>query len=534
MTALPPRPAASTALILLLCGAPAWAQDLDGVDSQRHRPAVGVSPSLVMPVLPAETGGGVDLIADGAGPSLVREDPLTGATTDVVGTQASTWLGAHWGGARWRAAAWLPLRMVGASSESAGLGLGDVRVQGDFRMTRARSDQSGLSLIGALELPSGDAERNLGAAGPRAELTVLGSQELGPFTLAAQAGVRSGTAAPEASVPVLGPAFLHRAAVRLDVGRNAVASLEYDGQTGIPDGSGPVTVDAASGELLAGLQLLPGDGSWRVRMGGGAGIQPGVGTPPWRAVVGLSRSLTPPDRSLAPQPVAAARKDGTLTVKVTDPAGNALDARVKLEGPEGVRDWSLLDGELARDLPPGAYALSIRAKGFVPVEKAFTVEPGGEVLFDTVLTTGKVRVEQDRVVLTERIFFQFNSATIDRASFPLLAELTAVLLQHPELERIAIQGHTDEVGDETANLSLSLARAESVREFLVASGVAENRLKAVGFGEHQPLVKGDSDAARAANRRVEFRILRRADDPNASGAETASTSALPSSASDLD
>ncbi len=494
----------------LLPGLAAHAQDLDGAAAPRHRPATGASPSAVLPVLPGETGGGVDLVAGGAGPSLVRQDPVTGAETVVVGTQALSWLGGSWGGARWQAAGWLPL-YAGGGDEGSGLGLGDLRLDGGLRLTRARAAQTGLSLRGGLELPTGDVERNLGAAGPRAELTLLASQALGPVTLVAQAGVRSGTAARGDALPVLGPALLHRAGLRVAMGPVAIASLELDAQTALPDGSGPVAVDAAAGELIAGLQLRPQQSDWRVRMSAGAGVMSGVGTPPWRAVVAVGRRIGAPAPAPVAGPAPAAVRDGLLTIKVTDPAGNALDARLKLEGPEGVRDWQIVEGELARDVPPGAYALTIRAKGFVPLERALTVESGGEVILDTMLTTGRVRVEQDRVVLTDRIFFETGSATIERASFPLLSELTAVLLRHPELERIAIQGHTDEVGDERANLSLSLARATAVQDFLVSSGIDAARLRAVGFGESQPLIRDSSDSARAANRRVEFRIVRRSD-----------------------
>jgi OOP family OmpA-OmpF porin len=67
-----------------------------------------------------------------------------------------------------------------------------------------------------------------------------------------------------------------------------------------------------------------------------------------------------------------------------------------------------------------------------------------------------------------------------------------------------IEGHTDSQGNDQANLALSQARAEAVRQYLVGRGVAQDKVRAVGRGEQQPVATNDSPEGRANNRRVEI------------------------------
>ena len=96
----------------------------------------------------------------------------------------------------------------------------------------------------------------------------------------------------------------------------------------------------------------------------------------------------------------------------------------------------------------------------------------------------------------------------------MLDEVADIVKAHPELTRVAIEGHTDSRGDNAANKRLSQARAEAVMRYLVDKGVAADRLEARGFGEEKPLVKETADADRARNRRVDFRVAARSDGDN--------------------
>ncbi len=71
---------------------------------------------------------------------------------------------------------------------------------------------------------------------------------------------------------------------------------------------------------------------------------------------------------------------------------------------------------------------------------------------------------------------------------------------------IIVQGHTDSTGSDAINQSLSERRAQHVRDFLIANGVAGSRLTAVGYGASRPAVPNDNEANRALNRRVQLEI----------------------------
>ena len=73
--------------------------------------------------------------------------------------------------------------------------------------------------------------------------------------------------------------------------------------------------------------------------------------------------------------------------------------------------------------------------------------------------------------------------------------------------RLAIHGHTDNVGSASANLLLSKNRAKEVFSFLLDNGLKKERLDFQGFGEQKPITTNETDKGKAQNRRTEFVIL---------------------------
>lgn len=120
---------------------------------------------------------------------------------------------------------------------------------------------------------------------------------------------------------------------------------------------------------------------------------------------------------------------------------------------------------------------------------------------------GLVQVEGTQIRILRPVFFATARDTILRRSRPVLAAVADALLAEPQITRIAIEGYTDDVGDDAANMDLSQRRSASVVAWLVTAGVPTERLEAHGYGETRPLVPGTTRAARSANRRVEFHIL---------------------------
>ena len=116
------------------------------------------------------------------------------------------------------------------------------------------------------------------------------------------------------------------------------------------------------------------------------------------------------------------------------------------------------------------------------------------------------KIEHGKIVIAQKIFFDTGKATIKPASFPVLDAVAAILKVNPEIKKVAIEGHTDDVGSDKRNLKLSDDRAKSVMAWLVVNGIAAERLTAQGYGETRPAVVGKTKEAREANRRVEFII----------------------------
>ena len=120
---------------------------------------------------------------------------------------------------------------------------------------------------------------------------------------------------------------------------------------------------------------------------------------------------------------------------------------------------------------------------------------------------GRVVLEKGFIKINDVIYFDFNKVTIMERSSSLIDELAKVILANPQLLRIRIEGHTDDVGSDIANLKLSQGRAESVKSALASRGIEVGRLDAAGFGEMRPKVANDSEDHRGENRRVEFIIV---------------------------
>ena len=115
----------------------------------------------------------------------------------------------------------------------------------------------------------------------------------------------------------------------------------------------------------------------------------------------------------------------------------------------------------------------------------------------------------ERITLSAKELFDFDSAKL-RLPQPRLDEIAEALKHNPQVEKVRIAGYTDRIGTASYNKRLSEVRANAVKNYLVARGVAGDRIMAVGKGKADPVVQCD-DKDRAAlvrclepNRRVEI------------------------------
>lgn len=121
---------------------------------------------------------------------------------------------------------------------------------------------------------------------------------------------------------------------------------------------------------------------------------------------------------------------------------------------------------------------------------------------------GRVAVRGDRLELREPIAFDTGKATIKAQSHALLDELARALGDNAWIEQIEIGVHTDERGADAFNLRISDERAAAVKAYLVAHGVAAERVAARGYGETRPVCSDHNEACWSRNRRVEVLIVK--------------------------
>jgi outer membrane protein OmpA-like peptidoglycan-associated protein/tetratricopeptide (TPR) repeat protein len=117
--------------------------------------------------------------------------------------------------------------------------------------------------------------------------------------------------------------------------------------------------------------------------------------------------------------------------------------------------------------------------------------------------TASIETPKEKAIVLKNVFFESGSADLKSTSTVELDRLIKLLTDNTSLN-IQINGHTDNVGEETTNLSLSENRAKSVYNYLVKKGISIDRLRFKGFGETQPIEDNNTEEGRKANRRTEF------------------------------
>ncbi len=118
----------------------------------------------------------------------------------------------------------------------------------------------------------------------------------------------------------------------------------------------------------------------------------------------------------------------------------------------------------------------------------------------------EVVLTKDKNLVLHGVTFANGSASITPESEKILNEVYAALVAASDFS-VEIQGHTDSTSSDAFNLKLSQKRANAVKDYLVKKGIAENRLAAKGYGETQPIADNTTKDGRAANRRIEFKVL---------------------------
>jgi len=215
------------------------------------------------------------------------------------------------------------------------------------------------------------------------------------------------------------------------------------------------------------------------------------------------------DRILALEPTVA---DGYGTrawmlVQLEDWAGakEAAKKGLELNPTDPYSHWAMMKvAEVERKLPQALKHYKL-ARGHEMGHYFFATLERPKL----VMSARAIKITEKALEIPEKVFFQTGSAIIDERSYELLDAIADVLGEHPELLELSIEGHTDAQGQDRDNKKLSQERAEAVVAYLTEKGIEAERLAAKGWGEEKPVGSNDTDEGMAANRRVEFLIMKK-------------------------
>ncbi len=160
-------------------------------------------------------------------------------------------------------------------------------------------------------------------------------------------------------------------------------------------------------------------------------------------------------------------------------------------------------GVFTADVEPGTWPITVQADGYISDSRSVSLFAN-----ETVNVSFDLRdaLREGAVLSFDNIYFASGSATLKPESYSIL-DSVAILLRNNPTSRIQISGHTDSDGSEASNQTLSERRAQSVYQYLLSTGIADNRLTTAGYGESIPVVPNNSAANKAKNRRIEFLVL---------------------------
>jgi len=222
----------------------------------------------------------------------------------------------------------------------------------------------------------------------------------------------------------------------------------------------------------------------------------------------------------------------TLAIRLYDDAMKPVDASLKLvednggnqlfEVRKGTGDYSFVSSDEEIKL----YKLDVVGPGFEPQQVSITIPGVGEMSDTIVKEIFLVRVKPKeipkaipkvipkvvpRVVTSSKlrnIYFSFGYSNIKADYSEMISRAVEYLNSHPS-DKLLLSGHTDYIGKERFNASLSIRRAENVKKAILAQGVDSSRIMTEGLGSTHPLASNDQEReGRELNRRVEFKLLK--------------------------
>lgn len=214
-------------------------------------------------------------------------------------------------------------------------------------------------------------------------------------------------------------------------------------------------------------------------------------------------------QDMKPQPVV------TISGHLIGPHGTPISGTIRWEDLDthqslGTSQSRPDDGYFFIALPTGKnYGYFVHDSAYFPVANNIDLTHVNEPIQignDIVVATIQQMVDEDISMPLNNLFFNTNEAILLPASITELDRAIAILRQYHI--RVSIEGHTDAVGTDESNQTLSESRAQAVRNYFIEHGIAPERLSTIGYGETRPRDTNLTEEGRQHNRRVELRFIK--------------------------
>lgn len=409
---------------------------------------------------------------------------------------------------------------------ASGAALGDIRFGARVAALEGKGWIPGIGLSLAVHTPTGDANSYVGTGSAR----FAGSVQVGTRTPRFSWGTSFGGRYEDGEQNLWGGMLFAQGGAAVTLGPVRLG----------PEVLFTYALRPSRNLTQAGLELLLGArgdvGPIELGLGAGVGVTDAVGTPLPRvlATVAAHGDLLPARRH-APFGPHAGDADAARAPRREPPGQEAKAGPAPPPAP--VADASAdRDGDGVRDVDDacpdakGSPSLDPKRNGCVPDRDGDGVADDRDACpadagrpSDDPKRSGcpeLVRVGAGAIDIFQQVTFEEGKDVLRAESLELLRQIGRLLADHPEIARVAVDGHTDDVGAAKDNLELSRKRAVAVSRWLTEQALVDaRRLEARGFGARQPLVKNDTPENRAKNRRVEFVILKKAADGEAGWVE---------------
>lgn len=429
--------------------------------------------------------------------------------------------------------------------------IGDLRFAADVRLLGSYGDVFTLAAGAQVWAPTGNEATYTGDGAWRFQPRAMVAGDVGSFTYSARMGVsyrgRNDSFAGSSFGSEI--AFAGAAGVRL-AERKVIVGPEIFGTTVLDDAFGKRSTPT---EGILGAHYSATE-DLRFGAGIGTGLTRGYGSPELRALLGVEwaqaivtdrdgdgirdkddacpdvkgvRDEDPAKSGCPPEPPADRDHDGILDrddacrdvpgVRSDDATKNGCPPPPPAAPKDGDGD-GILDLDDACPAEPGLKTTDPKTNGCpdpdrdkdgIPnVSDACPDEPGPQDPDPKRNGCPKAFVKDGQIRILDQVKFKTSSVDIlpGKESEEVLQAVLAVLVAHPEIKKVRIEGHTDNRGAEALNKKLSASRAASVVTWLTGHQIDRARLSSEGFGADRPISENTTEEGRQNNRRVEFHI----------------------------